>query len=290
MGPRRLPALRGQAQAEVLPFQASAAAVLLVTMPDTQELLQHVKPFVYANAEFKALHFSISEIQSRMRLQDPVALDLKYTRTMMGFLVFQPAPLHIVMIGLGGGSLAKFCHHHLPGARLQVVEINPHVIALREDFQVPPDSERFKVLKGDGAQFVRERASPCDVLLVDGFGSQGMPGRLGSQGFYDHCHEMLDPGGILVVNLHRGHIHHPLYLERIRRSFDDRVLVCNDAEQTNSIVFACKGPGLDVDPGEARAQLNRLDPDILKPLEAAFGQVLTALQVARPNAPPAAGG
>ena len=42
-------------------------------MPDSA---QHVTPFVYESLSSKALHFSISEIQSRMKLADPYALDL----------------------------------------------------------------------------------------------------------------------------------------------------------------------------------------------------------------------
>ena len=122
-------------------------------MPETLDPGQHVKPFVYENLTSKALLFSICEIQSRMRLEDPYALDLEYTRTMMGFLLFQPDPKQIAMIGLGGGSLAKFCHRHLPRARIQVVEINPHVISLRDEFHVPPDDERFRVIHGDAEGF-----------------------------------------------------------------------------------------------------------------------------------------
>src|SRR5512146_1660508 len=108
-------------------------------MPETLDPSLHARPFVHEGSNRKGLYFSISEIQSRMDLRDPFALDLEYTRTMMGFLLFRPDPRQIAMIGLGGGSLAKFCHRHLPAARLQVVEINPHVIALRDEFHVPPD-------------------------------------------------------------------------------------------------------------------------------------------------------
>ena len=46
-------------------------------MPETLDPREHVKPFVYDTAHRKALHFSISEIQSRMNLKDPYALDLE---------------------------------------------------------------------------------------------------------------------------------------------------------------------------------------------------------------------
>jgi spermidine synthase len=213
-------------------------------MPETLDPSQHVKPFVYESLTRKALHFTISEIQSRMDQRDPDALDLEYTRTMMGFLLFQPRPRHIAMIGLGGGSLAKFCHRHLPDARIHVIEINPHVIALREQFRVPPDSERFRVIPGDGAHYVRYRSARCDVLMVDGFDHEGLPGPLCSQRFYDDAFEMLQPGGVMVANLHYGHADSATHFERIRRSFNGAVLVVDDGDCSNSIVFACKGPAL----------------------------------------------
>jgi spermidine synthase len=147
-------------------------------MPEATESTQHVKPFVYETLTSKALHFSICQTQSRMDLRDPHALDLEYTRTMMAFLLFAPQARDIEMIGLGGGSLAKFCHRHLPDTRIHVVEINPHVIALRDVFHVPEDSERFRVIAGDGAQYVRAGAERCDVLMVDGFDRIGQASSL----------------------------------------------------------------------------------------------------------------
>jgi spermidine synthase len=247
-------------------------------MPDSLESAQHVKPFVYESLSSKALHFSMSETQSRMQLQDPYVLDLEYTRTMMGFLLFNPQPDSIAMIGLGGGSLAKFCYRHLPESRIQVVEINPHVIALRDTFHVPPDGDRFSVVRGDGAQFIRERATRCDVLLVDGFDSHGLPARLCSQRFYDGCYETLQPGGIMVANLHCGHPHHEIYLDRIRRSFDGSVLVVDDGELSNIIVFACKGDALDKHRIGAVRRPKNLEASAADQLLAAFALISSALK------------
>jgi spermidine synthase len=245
-------------------------------MPESLDPALHVKPFVYESLSAKALHFSISEIQSRMNLGDPFALDIEYTRTMMGFLLFQSDPRQIAMIGLGGGSLAKFCHRYLPRARIQVVEINPHVIALRDEFHVPRDDERFRVIAGDGAQYVRYRATRCDVLLVDGFDSDGQPDQLCSQRFYDDAYEMLQPDGLLVANLHYGHIDYPTHVERIRRSFDGAVLVVDDGERSNSIVFASKGPALyRFRPGVERPP-RQLDRQAAEHLLAAFALVFSA--------------
>jgi spermidine synthase len=238
----------------------------------------HVRPFVQAGGRCKALHFSIREVQSRMRLDDPYALDLDYSRTMMGFLLFKPAPQRIAMIGLGGGSLAKFCHRHLLQARIQVVEINPHVIALRDEFLVPPDDARLQVLQGDGADFVRDPAQRSDVLLVDGFDYDGQPSRLSSQAFYDDCHEHLLPDGLLVVNLHTGDAHCAIFVERMRRSFGDALLLVECVDLGNTVVFASKGGAF---AARRRASLRppgRLDAVAAGQLQGSFAHIRKVLR------------
>lgn len=170
------------------------------------------RPFTEANALKPVLHtdddsvtmlFDMAVIQSRMRLDDPVALDLQYTRAMMGFLMLNAAPASILVIGLGGGSLPKYCHAHVPSADITVVEINPHVIEMRDAFKVPPDDgERFRVVCGDGAAFVAQaKAGSYDVIMVDGFSYDGQPEDLCSIAFYKACRKALSASGILAVNL-----------------------------------------------------------------------------------------
>ena len=248
-------------------------------MSDRPASAAHVRPFVHDTGADKGLYFSIREIQSRMQLGDPDALDLGYTRTMMGFLLFQPEPRQIAMVGLGGGSLAKFCHRHLPQTQIQVAEINPHVIALRNEFCVPANSARFSVLRGDGALFVRHSVAPRDVLLVDGFDDQGQPARLCSQRFYDDCLAMLQPGGVLVVNLHHGHPRYEIFLDRIRRSFGD-ILIVNDGELSNSIVFAIRGQGFEPYRLAPLRRPAKLDSAAATQLHSAFALVRAALKTA----------
>ncbi|MDE2296854.1 MAG: fused MFS/spermidine synthase [Burkholderiales bacterium] len=208
---------------------------------DDARVHEHVRPYVREELDARSLHFSICEIQSRMQILHPDALALEYTRTMMGWLMFKPAPERVAMIGLGGGSLVKFCHRHVPRAALVVVEINPHVIALRDAFEVPPDDARLQVIEADGARYVAQTDHRFDVLMVDAFDDQGMPAEIGAQRFYDDCLDVLRPGGVMAVNLHAGHRHFPVYLARIRRSFGDSVLRVDDGDGCNSVIFASKG-------------------------------------------------
>lgn len=253
-------------------------------MPDTADSHQFVKPYVYETLDTLALHFSISEIQSRMSVQRPDALDLTYTRTMMAFLLFVPRPETLGMIGLGGGSMVKFCHRQLPDTCIEVVEINPHVIALREKFQVPPDDARLRIRRGDGADFVRHTQDRLDVLLVDGFDHEGQPPALCSQAFYDDCRTALRADGLLVVNLHAAHPEFQLHAARLERAFGGEVLFVGDKDGSNTIAFAGQGALRGAPPSVSMRRPRPLARQAWDELLPAFARVAAALQQQRDQA------
>lgn len=230
-------------------------------------------PFVQDDGEALSLHFSLDELQSRMNKSQPQLLEVDYTRTMMGFLLFQPAPAHIAMIGLGGGSLAKFCYSQLPASRLTVLEINPHVIALRKRFCIPDDDARFQVVQADGAVFASQQSGSCDVLLVDGFDHRGQPAALCSQRFYDDCFNALTPDGVLAVNLHYEDADYPLWLARLQRSFGGPVTEIPALEKSNCIVFASRAAAVSPRQVNMRAALSALDADARQQLKAEFTRI-----------------
>ena len=247
--------------------------------------LQYVKPFVQNDSTGKSLHFTLGELQSRMLSSAPWQLDLDYTRTMMGFLLFNPAPAHIGMIGLGGGSLVKFCHRSLPLSKMTVLEINPHVIALRREFLVPDDDERLTVIAADGALFLHTETPLFDVLLIDGFDHQGQPAALSSPGFYADCFAALSPGGVLVVNLHYDHPDYPVLVARISRAFAGNAVEIVAVEKSNSIVFASTGAAISPQSMNLRSALAGLSEEARPSLRAELGRVLWEMKSPNPTQP-----
>jgi hypothetical protein len=84
-----------------------------ITYRTERRRLAGTKPIVYEDADSVTLQFRIGEIQSEMLASDPSFLVLSYTRTMMAFMLFNKEPKRIAMIGLGGGSMPKWCYHEL---------------------------------------------------------------------------------------------------------------------------------------------------------------------------------
>ena len=253
---------------------------------DCDDAERQAVPFVREALTSKTLHFSLDEVQSRMRIAHPDALDLRYTRTMMGFLLFGPLPRDIAMVGLGGGSLAKFCHRHLPQARIDVVELNPHVIALRDEFRVPPDGRRFRVIEADAAAFVRDTGRRYDVLLLDAFGPRGLPRHLSTQRYYDDCADVLKAGGLLVANLHSAARDLDACVDRIARSCGGGALLVEESDVRNTIVFARRGGKLLAPPlRDRRALAGTLGKAAWTQLEAALERVATVAERARRGQP-----
>ena len=256
------------------PTVAPNTAPLETARPGDFQSLQYVKPFVRDDGAAKSLHFTLGELQSRMRTRQPWRLEVDYTRTMMGFLLFKQTPAHIGMIGLGGGSLAKFCYRHLPVSKMTVLEINPYVIALRREFQVPDDDERFQVIAADGALFLQTEKPQFDVLLVDGFDHEGQPAALCSQRFYEDCFAALSADGVLVVNLHYDHPDYPVLVDRISRSFNGNAVEVLSEERSNSIVFASKGKAISPRAMRLSKSLSSLDEEARKQLKSELARIV----------------
>jgi len=189
----------------------------------------------------RSLHLGGDAIQSSIRLDRPDELALDYTRAMMAFLLFQPLPREVVMIGLGGGSMARYIHQRMPGTRTTVVEINAKVLAVaRSMFHFPADDARLSVEIADGADYVRENAESADVLLVDGFDDGRQPAALATQVFYDAAYAALRPGGVMAVNFMAEEPKLDAYLQRIENSFDGNMACLKAADRVNLIAFAFK--------------------------------------------------
>ena len=206
----------------------------------------------------RSLHVGGEAIQSSMKIGDPFALALDYTRCMMAFLLFHPEPRQALMIGLGGGSLAKFFFKHLRRTRLRVVELDPRIVTTaRTHFALPPDDERLIVEIGDGAEALSPEC--CDVLVVDAYHDEAHVPALASAEFYDAAFLALEPRGALVVNYMDDDPRFDEYLQRLENAFGGAVVAMRALYDPNVIAFALKGMPQRLEWDELRRRAGRLE-------------------------------
>ncbi len=198
------------------------------------------KPFVIDDGKSRFLYFNVRLMQSEMSLKAPHDLAIRYTQKMMAFLLFQPRPKRIVLIGLGGGSLIKFCYYRLPGTQLTAVELDPDVIAFRDTFLLPPDDERLQVLEADGAEFLEKTEKGIDVLLVDAFDKTGFAPSLANREFFENAFAKLAGNGVLVINLAGEKETYAGLIGEAMHVFDDQVIVISVPDDGNHVLYAFK--------------------------------------------------
>ena len=210
------------------------------------------------------LHFGSEWVQGAMRLRAPDRLALEYLQRMMAWLLFLEAPRHILHIGVGAGSLIRFCLRRLPATQLTGIESSPRVLAVaHQHFRLPPADPRVRLIVDDGARHVARRAhrGRYGVITVDAFDAAARGPVLDSTAFYASCRGALGEAGILVVNLFGEHPSLARNRARLRQVFDGRVLELTAAGEENAIALAFSGPPLSVDWRALRARAARVSRD-----------------------------
>ena len=235
------------------PFAGESGVMYLLEPPDADTQLvcaqilsdTYDKPFVVDDGNSRSLYFTRDFTQSSMSIDDPVELVFGYTQQMMAFLLFIHQPQHILMLGLGGGSLAKYCYRYLPAAHITALELDPQVLSFRALFMLPPDDERFRIVNADAAQYLQTPRVKSDVVMIDAFDRHGFSASVCSRNFYLDVRETLSPQGAMVGNMVGPKSERAAHLETIADVFAGNLIVLPIEADGNYLVFAFRDPAFE---------------------------------------------
>jgi len=191
------------------------------------------------------LHLGTAWIQGSMYLEDSLGLVHEYVQRMMAWLLFvEPDSVkdrRAMQLGLGAGSLTKFCHKEL---RMQTtaVELNPQVlVACRSWFKLPADNPGMRVVMADAAQEIQNPKwwGTVDALQVDLYDHEAAAPVLDSLPFYNHCRRLLTPEGCMTVNLFGRASSFERSVEKISAAFGkEAVWAFKPTREGNTVVMA----------------------------------------------------
>ncbi|HEY0906386.1 MAG TPA: fused MFS/spermidine synthase, partial [Methylophilus sp.] len=195
-------------------------------------------------------------------------------------LLFKPDIRKLVLVGLGGGSIAKYVWKYCTQIQQTVIELNPQVIQVaRSHFHVPEDDAQLHIIEGDGIAYIQQHPGSCDWLMMDAFGSTGLPPDFCTQAFFDDCAEALTPNGLLAINLWGSDKKFDIYMQRMEQSFDGRVLMMPTGKPGNIIVFGFK-PELAI---PDLPSLRKRAQEAMQTHDINFMDLIDRLQGANPN-------
>ena len=202
------------------------------------------------------LHFGTEWVQGAMRLRKPDWPELEYAQQMMAWMLYIEQPGAIAQLGLGTGTLTKYCYRTFPEARVTAVELNAAVVAICASmFKLPPDDERLNVLEMDALDFVNDPANhgAFDVLQCDLYDATARGPVLDTAEFYVACRDCLTSDGVMTVNLFGDHPSFAKNIKAMKFAFDH--VICLPEVHDGNVVALCfvRRPALDAATLAARA-------------------------------------
>ena len=195
------------------------------------------------------LHLGSEWIQGSMLVDAPTVLVHEYIQRMMAWMLFMdPHTLNkrqALQLGLGAGSLTKFCHKELK-MKTTAIELNPQVLhACRGWFKLPADTAKMQVILADASKEIQNPQwwGTVDALQVDLYDHEAAAPVLDDEDFYRHCRQLLTDEGAMTVNLFGRDTSYERSLERICAAFGrDAVWAFKPTREGNTVVLALRTP------------------------------------------------
>ncbi|OIJ65670.1 spermidine synthase [Streptomyces mangrovisoli] len=239
--------------------------------------------------------------QSHVDLDDPTRLSFEYQRRLghvIDLAAPPAAPLHVVHLGGGALTLARYVAATRPRSTQQVVERDAALVQLvRRELPLDPGA-RIRVRSTDArAGLAKVPDGWADLVVSDVFSGARTPAHLTSTEFLDEVRRALRPGGVYTANLADGpplaHLRGQIATAAAR--FGELALVADAAVLRgkrfgNAVLVACDLP-LPVadltrraasDPHPARVEHGRA----LRDFTGGAGAVTDEAAVASPAPPP----
>ncbi len=140
-------------------------------------------------------------IESIIDLKDPDAMPVPYNRTMPVALAYPQETKRILMIGLGAGSISTYLGRAMPDAQIDVVELDPGVIAAGKKYFGLRETDKVRFIESDGRVYLNRHKDAYDLILLDAFRELGVPFHMLTREFYALVKEHLAPGGAVASNV-----------------------------------------------------------------------------------------
>ncbi len=139
--------------------------------------------------------------QSAIRLDDPLRSDTRYNDYLHLTLAVKPDAKRVLLLGLGGGTMATQLHHDHPEMLIDAVEIDPVVIDVAERYFGLPRSERTRVFEDDARRYVQRTPETYDIVIIDAYHADSIPAHLTTLEFFSEVDAVLAEDGVIAYNI-----------------------------------------------------------------------------------------
>jgi spermidine synthase len=177
---------------------------------DVRSDYSHIR--IYRNGNLRTLVFvrdsGEEAYESQVDVEKPYELRFAYLKDMFASYFLQSKPKHVLIVGLGGGSMVHFLRHYDPDVQIDVLEIDPTVVDIAKRYFNVRASDKVKIITADGLKYLETTKSRYDIIYMDAFlkpsaqtDGTGAPLNLRTLEFYANVQKRLNANGLVVFNL-----------------------------------------------------------------------------------------
>ena len=179
------------------------------------------------------------EVQSIIDLDEPGQLPAPFSRAMLASLMFVETPQRVLLIGMGGGSIARYFHNRDVSIKGDVIERSAVVIDIARKFFDFPEGSGWKVIHSDARDYLKTTNCEYEMILVDISEDNRAPTWISDTNYLMHFKRHLAPAGVLVFNLLISDENtFTECLWNIRQVFERRTVCLTVPGSPNTMVFA----------------------------------------------------
>jgi spermidine synthase len=237
-------------------FLASPIAQARVIHSETS-LYQNI--IVMQDESLRCMQFTVRKDQrnqSCIDLSAPKRLVFPYTRMMLASLLLDPSPTNVLIVGLGGGTLPKTLAALYPNARIDVVELDPAVVAVAKAYFDFVPTTNMRLFEQDARVWVKRAASAAtryDLIMLDAFNGDYIPEHLMTREYLQETRQLLTEDGVLASNtfaISRLYHNESVTYESVFGAFYN----LRSADTSNRVIIARRGRLPDADALERAAE------------------------------------
>jgi len=166
---------------------------------EKESLYHHI--VVTQNAGLRYMKFGNSIVQSAVYIDDPVSLQVEYTKYLPLALLFKPNSLSLLTIGLGGGAVPRIIKEYLPEIQIEAVEIDPAVVEIAKKYFFLEQYPAYNIAVMDGRVYLMRSKKKFDIILLDAYNADSIPFHLTTIEFLLLVKSRLNSGGVVASNL-----------------------------------------------------------------------------------------
>lgn len=170
---------------------------------DTMSAHYIIKNTSYNGEQIRGLQTGPRGIQSGVRTDgssDPV---FWYTKE-LARITLEKQPRSVLILGGGAFTLPEYLGEKLPEARVDVVEIDPKLEAIAEDYFYFTKPSNVELIFADARSFINQTDRRYDVIIVDVYGDTSIPFSLLTREYGEQVSARLNDKGIVLANIIAG--------------------------------------------------------------------------------------